>query len=190
MVRLSNTGVWEYHSDSQYLLCSPEYFEMLGMDVRDYPMDGRANLKETWLELLHPEDCEPAAQRFLDYLKRGSPGMYENYFRMKHSNGKWLWIWSRGQTLRNVDGSFSDLKVGIHINITERKLAEDALYESEEKLIALFDAMTEIVVLYEVVFDEAGKPVNYRITDCNAAFTNNVGITHDFAVGKLATEVY
>ena len=40
------------------------------------------------------------------------------------------------------------------------------------------------------MFDEKGNAVNYRITDCNKAFTNITGIERQDAVGKLATEVY
>jgi signal transduction histidine kinase len=50
--------------------------------------------------------------------------------------------------------------------------------------------MTEMVAIHEVVFDEIGTPVNYRIIDCNAAYTAITGISREDAVGKLATEVY
>jgi signal transduction histidine kinase len=50
--------------------------------------------------------------------------------------------------------------------------------------------MTEMVVLHELVFDDEGDAVNYRITDCNNAFTEVTGIKREDAVGKLATEVY
>jgi signal transduction histidine kinase len=50
--------------------------------------------------------------------------------------------------------------------------------------------MTEMVALHEMVYSEDGKPVNYRITDCNRAFSEILAIPRDAAVGKLATEVY
>ena len=71
-----------------------------------------------------------------------------------------------------------------------RKKAEKALRESERKLGALFSSMTEVVALHDLVFDEEGRPVNYRITGCNAAFTKSIGIPEEAAVGRLATEVY
>jgi PAS domain S-box-containing protein len=87
--------------------------------------------------------------------------------------------------------------LGAHQDISDLKYNEQALLEANEKirkseaqLSALFSAMAEMVVLHELVFDEAGKPVNYRITDCNAAFTKITGITRAAAVGRLATEVY
>jgi PAS domain S-box-containing protein len=75
-------------------------------------------------------------------------------------------------------------------DITERKRAEEALAMSEKRFHSLFDSMTELVVLHEMVFNEQGEAVNYRITDCNPAFGAITGIGRENAVGKLATDVY
>ncbi|HEY5590615.1 MAG TPA: PAS domain-containing sensor histidine kinase [Paludibacter sp.] len=85
----------------------------------------------------------------------------------------------------NIIGTF-----GISRDITERKNAEVALTESEEKLSTLFASMTEMVVLNELVFNELGEAINYRIIDCNNAFTVNTGIKKEDAVGKLASDIY
>lgn len=76
------------------------------------------------------------------------------------------------------------------IDITERKKIEAALKESNDNFKALFSSMNEIVALHEMVYDEAGTPVNYRITDCNRAFTEILGISREAAVGNLADLVY
>jgi PAS domain-containing protein len=75
-------------------------------------------------------------------------------------------------------------------DITERKRAEKDLRESEENLQALFSAMTEIVILHELLFDDNGIPCNYRILDCNQAFSRITKIKKETAVGKTATQVY
>jgi PAS domain S-box-containing protein len=134
IITVSNTGAWEYKNDSDYLWCSPEYFTMLGYNPNDFIKEGRVNLKEVWINLLHPEDREKADNTFADYLKKGSAGMYENYFRMKHINGSWIWIWSRGQTLRKPDGTLTDLTVGTHIDITSQKEAEKKLIDYKNNL--------------------------------------------------------
>ncbi len=134
VITVSNTGAWEFNRKSNYLWCSPEYFEMLGRDPEDYEMDGKSNLEETWISLLHPDDRERAVEKFSNYLEEGSVGMYENHFRMRHADGSWVWIWSRGQTLRNSDRSVSDITVGTHIDITDRKQAESALEESKNRI--------------------------------------------------------
>jgi PAS domain S-box-containing protein len=79
---------------------------------------------------------------------------------------------------------------GVSFDITDRKLSEQKLRESEEKFGMLFSAMTEIVVLHDLVFDEMGEPIDYRITDCNKKFTEVLGLQKDEVIGKLATEIY
>ncbi len=74
--------------------------------------------------------------------------------------------------------------------IVNLKRTGEALRASEAKLTALFDSMSEMVALHELVFDEAGAPVNYRIEDCNGAYTRVTGIPRERAVGGLASVVY
>ena len=72
----------------------------------------------------------------------------------------------------------------------ELQQQEVALRESEAKLSTLFDSMTEMVALDELVFNEQGEAINYRIINVNNAYTKITGIKKEDAVGKLATEVY
>jgi PAS domain S-box-containing protein len=80
--------------------------------------------------------------------------------------------------------------IGVSNDITERKRAEERLAESEQKLSAFFSSMTEMVVLHELVFDHNNEVTNYRIIDCNSAYTEITGIKKENAAGRLATEVY
>jgi PAS domain S-box-containing protein len=79
---------------------------------------------------------------------------------------------------------------GTQSDITERKRAEEALRDSEEKLSTLFGSMTEMVALHDIVFNEKGEAINYRIIDCNNAYLEITGIKKESAIGKLATDVY
>ncbi len=87
---------------------------------------------------------------------------------------------------REVD----ELAHNFDVMVAAVKSREEALRASEGKRNALFGAMTEMVVLHELVYNDRGEAVNYRITDCNHAFTAVTGIKKDDAAGKLATEVY
>lgn len=74
--------------------------------------------------------------------------------------------------------------------ITDRKKAEEALKESEQKLLSLFASMNEMVVLHELVFNENNEPVDYRITDCNIKYLKLVRKNKDHVVNQLASELY
>lgn len=133
IISVSNTGAWEYHSDSDYLWCSAEYFSMLGYQPAEFIQNRKQNLTGIWIDLLHPDDRDGASQTFANYLGGGSVGMYESYFRMKHHNGEWVWIWSRGRTLRDKDGKPTSRTLGTHIDITDRKLSEQELVRAKEQ---------------------------------------------------------
>jgi signal transduction histidine kinase len=79
---------------------------------------------------------------------------------------------------------------GVIQDITEKKKIFDQLQESEQKLSALFANMSEMVVINEMIFDERGQARNYKLLECNNAYTDITGIPREKVVGKLATEVY
>ncbi len=170
IIALSNTGAWEYDRVKDHLWCSPEYFKMLGHNPSEYP----ANLAQSWSDFLHPDDKDVALQIFSDYLEKDTEEMYENYFRMGHKNGQWRWIWSRGQTLRDKNNQLTNITVGTHIDITERKLYEEAIKKSEEKYRLIFEK-SPLGVLY---FDANGV-----ITDCNQQFVSIIGSSKEMLLG-------
>ncbi len=82
------------------------------------------------------------------------------------------------------------LLVRLVVSLRQRNRVAAALRASEEKLATLFASMTEMVVLHELVRDQAGKVTDYRITEVNEAFSRVTGIAREEAVGRLASAVY
>lgn len=112
----------------------------------------------------------------------------EYFLRRKDTGETWSGSYSFSP-IWDVDGVIVG-SVVVARDITEQKKAQKKLNDSEKKLSTLFGAMTEMVVMHELVFDKKGEVINYRITDCNKAFTETLGIKREEAIGKLATEVY
>ena len=142
LIAASNTGAWEYNTKTGFLWCSDEYFSMLGRSAEDFDLSGANNIEETWVNLLHPEDRDAASTGFADYLAGGSKGVYEKFFRMLHADGHWVWIWSRGSTLRDEAGNVTVKTVGTHIDITEQKNAELELEQHRNNLETLVEQRT------------------------------------------------
>lgn len=59
-----------------------------------------------------------------------------------------------------------------------------------ERFKALFEHMQEGVSLHELVCDEAGRPVDYRILDVNRQFEQRMGLQRADIVGQLATTAF
>lgn len=58
------------------------------------------------------------------------------------------------------------------------------------KYHSLFSAIQEGLYLHEMVYDEQGKAINYRILEANPASEKHLNIKPENAIGKLATELY
>ena len=76
-----------------------------------------------------------------------------------------------------LQGDEQQYIVGLGIDITERKHAEAALQASEVKYRSLYSAINEGMALHELIYDEAGTPIDYRILDVNPAFESILGIS-------------
>ena len=80
---------------------------------------------------VHPEDQEVVWQALEDARKSGEP--YAAEFRVVRTDGSVRWIAARGKFYYTVDGD-SERMLGMAVDITERKLPEEALRRSEQTL--------------------------------------------------------
>ena len=79
--------------------------------------------------------------------------------------------------------------LGIARNITDRKKAEAALREKEQDLRSLIASMNEGLGVHELVFDDSGNPIDYRILDVNPAYERMIKTTREKVIGRLMSEV-
>ena len=129
-------GVWDWNVETGAVVYSPRWKEMLG--YADHEIEPHLG---AWEQLLHPDD-KPRAGELHDRLALGA-GTYEGEFRLRHKEGHYIHVLSRGLPVRRQpDGPVVRI-VGTHLDITERKRTESALRESEERLTLAFAGAQE-----------------------------------------------
>lgn len=84
------------------------------------------------------------------------------------------------------------IEMTLHISkiIIQRNLAEKKVKESEKQLRDLHDSMIEGVCQHELVYDESGKVIDYRILNVNPQYEKILDLKRSDIIGKLATEAY
>jgi PAS domain S-box-containing protein len=129
-------GVWDWNLDTGAVVYSPRWKQMLGYSDEEIEPHVRA-----WESLLHPDD-RPSAHELNQSVTRGAP-TYEGEFRLRHKDGHYIHVLTRGLPVRREPGGPVIRIVGTHFDLTERKRAEAALRESEERLTLAFAGAQE-----------------------------------------------
>jgi PAS domain S-box-containing protein len=133
VVEGTGVGLWESYPERGCLYVSDPWAEMLGM-VRN----SREPLPvEEWRNLVHPDDRARVYKTIAEF-PRANAKVFQLELRMRHVQGHWVWVGSRGTiTDWAPDGSPRRI-VGTQSDITARKMAEFAVEENERKFRSLF----------------------------------------------------
>ena len=128
-VRAANDGIWDWDLVSDVLYLSPRWHAILG---RPQPEGGDLR-PETWFELVHPADLTRVRAAVREHLEGRSPHLRAEH-RMRHADGGWRWVLTRGLATRADDGRATRM-AGSMSDVTDRRLAQlrlahDALHDS------------------------------------------------------------
>jgi PAS domain S-box-containing protein len=168
-------GVWDWDMKNDRWYASPTYYTLLGYEPENGLADRRA-----WLEHLHPDDRAQVSERIQDVLKHESPE-YRYEARVRHTDGRYRWIEVHGFGIqRDAEGKVTRM-LGTRMDITDRKQAESALRESEER--------------YRLLHENAGVGIGYYAPDGTVISFNRLAASHmggkpeDFT-GKSIHEIF
>ena len=145
-----NDGIWEYNLKTGEAYYSPRWKEMLG--YQDHEIE---NVHQSWLRLIHPDDRDLALERGSAFLDGKIP-KFANEFRMIHKNGTPVHILSRATLAKDADGRPWRL-IGTHVDITERKLAQEELLAYKNNLENLVRARTADLSVAKEAAETASK---------------------------------
>ncbi|MBZ5534349.1 MAG: PAS domain S-box protein [Acidobacteriia bacterium] len=158
---------------------SPSIERVLGYKPEDY-------IGKDALEFADPADIPGIANSISRSVKQpGEVSTVEH--RIKGKDGTWLYFESRGRTLKDPEVGLTAV-VNSH-DITDRKLAEEAVRQSEERYRGLFETMHEGFGLHEIICDDSGKPIDYRFLEVNSAFEAMTGLRSSQIIGKTVRQI-
>ena len=151
--------IFTLNSDGEFVFVSPAWERHFGYPVSDV-------IGKSFAPFVHPEDIAP----LVEYLKRVlTTGQSEASpaYRVRHADGRWLWLIANGTPVVNTKGE--QQFVGVGRDITERKRAEEALKEHDEKIRLLMDSTAEAIY---------GLDMNGNCTFCNNSCLSLLGYKH------------
>ncbi len=118
----TNVGTWEWNIKTGEIIFNERWANILGYSLEEI---SPINI-ETWLKFAHPEDLDKSNE-LLQMHFQGKLAYYTLESRMKHRNGSWIWVLANGKVNAwDTDGKPLVMS-GTHLDITERKKAEEEL---------------------------------------------------------------
>jgi len=120
----ANDGLWDYDAQTNHTWFSPRWKGMLGFAEND------VITSPDWHRMVHPEDLARVSAAMRDHIAGKTP-MFESVHRLKHTDGEWRWVIGRACARVDDQGRLRRL-IGVELDITERKLYEEALFREKE----------------------------------------------------------
>jgi len=128
----NRVGMFEWNIKSGVNRWTPELEIIYGLPPGSFP-----GTRAAWEELIHPEDRKKAVLAFGKSLK---DGVFEEEWRVIWPDGSVRWLLGRAWLFRDQEGN-PERMVGVNIDITDRKLAESELRDSQRRNIEMLDLL-------------------------------------------------
>ena len=158
--------IWQSGKDKLCTYFNKPWLDFTGRSIEEELGDG-------WAEGVHPEDFQKCLDTYTQSFDRREQFRME--YRFRHHDGQYRWIVDIGVPRFNQDGSFAGY-IGIGVDISERKLAEDQLREYERAV----EAAEEMIAVVDR---------EYRILLANRKYATMRNIVKEKILGRFVHEV-
>ncbi|MFZ5766545.1 MAG: PAS domain S-box protein [Thermodesulfobacteriota bacterium] len=170
--RIAHIGSWELDLQANHLSWSDEIFRIFEIDRDNFP-----GTYEAFLQVIHPDDRDLVHHAYQQSVANRTPYFIEH--RLLFADGRIKYVHERCETCYDAEGN-PLRSLGTVQDITESKLAQVALRQSEEFIRTVLDTVDEGFIV-------VGR--DYRIVSANKAFCAMVDGSEDEIVGRHCHEI-
>jgi PAS domain S-box-containing protein len=137
-------------------------------------------------DFIHPDDKIKCQQEWEKVLIHGKE-LHDFEYRIIDDKNMERWISHRAKMLESNEKALG--MQNTMRNITERKVAEEMVKNSEKQYRFLFDEMLSGFSVHEIICDQNKKPTDYRFLSANKTFEKMTGLVASDILGKTVLEV-
>ncbi len=180
----AHMGSWTWNIKANHLDWSDEMFHIFGLEKDTFT----GSLETVIANAIHPDDRKKLDKSNLLVTQDKQPVPLE--YRVIWPDKSVHTVWAEAGEFKLDEAGNPESISGYVLDITERKQAEETLRENEKKLRMIFETMSEGIALNEIVFNESGEMIDYRILDVNQAFYSTADYSGQVVAGNVASVLY
>ncbi len=183
--RASQVGIWDWNVKDNILTWDDQMYALYGVKKEEF-----AGAYEAWVSGLHPDDKELGTKQ--TQLALNGDKEYDTEFRVIWPDGTIRYCKARGEVFRNEKGEPVRM-VGINYDVTQQKLIEKELQESEEYLKLGYDTANlgiwkNDLNTMTVEFDERARS-HYGFEESVVMLSDVIDRIHPDDKGRLVAEI-
>ncbi len=122
----TNVGTWEWNVQTGECRFNERWAEMIGHDYDEL----RPVHAQVWVDHVHPDDLVRANAQLQRHFE-GELDYYECEVRMRHADGRWVWVLNRGQVRTHTADGWPEWMYGTQQDISASKAIEQDLREAK-----------------------------------------------------------
>jgi diguanylate cyclase (GGDEF)-like protein/PAS domain S-box-containing protein len=131
VIKGASLGFWDWNLITDEFTVNNKWLDMLGL----LPSDLNGNVND-WRSRLHPADRERIMPIIMQHIEDGIP--YNVEFRMRHSDGRWIWVEGAGGAVEHEPSSNRPTRAcGTHQEISDRKRASDTMHTLMRSMVGI-----------------------------------------------------
>ncbi|HOE20923.1 MAG TPA: PAS domain S-box protein, partial [Spirochaetota bacterium] len=161
VIEATQTGTWKWNIQTGALIINEMWAHLLGYTLEEL---SPISIK-TWERLTYPDDLKKSYEDLVNHYTGEKP-YYECEIRMKHKQGHWVWILTKGEVIEWTPDRQPLMIYGTHTDINHFKETEKALKESQQLLNNIMDTIPVRVFW---------KDKSFRYIGCNRPFAVDAG---------------
>lgn len=148
----SLAGYWDWNIPTGEEFLSPSFKKMFGYEDHEI-----ANRADAWQQLIFSEDLPIVLDKYGEHIESGGKIPFYNEVRYHHKNGSTVWVICTGKVIEWDSDGKPVRMVGCHIDITERKKAEETLHIERDQLLSVYNSIDQAIYIadpntYELIY--------------------------------------
>ncbi len=177
IIEVMHAGTWQWNLQTGATSINERWAQIGGYSLEELsPIT-----VDTWSRFTHPDDVKESRHLLSEHLA-GRTSHYSSVFRMRHKDGHWVWVQSRGRVYQ-WDAQGKPLwMAGTNIDVSNVRAAEEDARATQANMQALIDASSDVAII--------ATDIDGLITVFNTGAEKLLGYSKEEIVGKLSPAAF